>query len=229
MRLPDKVKFLLVLCSGLIFFISGCVDTSVQTIPDHIVYNSQVKFTNLVTGAGTATLSLNNQSVGDLGFGEESSLLTFQAGSKTLSATFSNAANTQYLFSLDTDYKYRVLLVGTAASSNAVRNAQRYIFQTPDVSADSALVTFFNGSPGGTVLGMAISGPQTGSVSTALSTGDFSSTESYIPGDYSVEVTYANVDTLSTTFTYSVEKAHKYTAVVYDTLSTLKFKVFMDD
>ena len=228
MRLPDKVKFLLVLFSGLIFFISGCVDTSVQTIPDQIVYNSQVKLTNLVAGAGTATLTMNSQSIGDLGYGEETTNMTVQSGSKTLSATFSNASDKQYLFSLDVDYKYRVLLVGTGSSNSAVKKAQRYIFQTPDVNADSANITFFNGSVD-TVITMDITGPQTGGVSSALALGDFSSATSFAPGDYTVIVTYTNVDTLSKTFTYSVEQAHNYTAVVYDTLSTLKFKVFMDD
>jgi hypothetical protein len=229
MRLPDKVKFLLVLCSGLIFFITGCVDTSVQTIPDQIVYHSQVKFTNLVTGAGTATLSMNGQSIGDLGYGEETSLLTVQAGSKTLSATYTGAADQQYLFSLDTDYKYRVLIVGTASSSSIVKNTQRYIFQTPDVPADSAVITFFNGSSSDTVNSIDISGPQTGGVTTALAPGDFSTSSSYAPGDYTVQVSYSNVVSMSKTFNYSIAKAHKYTAVVYDTLSTLKFKVFMDD
>ncbi len=229
MRIPDKVKYLLVLCSGLLFFVTGCVDTSVQTIPPQIVYNSQVNFTNLVTGGGTATLSLNGQSMGTLGFGEETGNKTVQAGSKTLSVNYASASDQQYQFSTETDYKFRIFIVGTGASSTVIKNTQRYIDQTPDIPSDSALVTFFNGSPGDTVLSFDITGPQAANTGSGLTLGDFSSTSTFAPGDYTVNVTYASIDTLSKTFNYTIEKAHKYTAVVYDTLSTLKFKVFTDD
>lgn len=228
MKIPDKVKFLLIVCSGLIFFMTGCVDTSVQTIPDKIVYHSQVQFTNLVTGAGTATLKLNNQSIGDVGFGEQSNNLTVQAGSKTLAVTYANGPEGQYLFSADTDYKYRIFLVGTASDNSLIKNTQRYIFQTPNIPPDSALVTFFNGSPIDTVVSMDITGPQSGSA-TIPTLGDFSTTTSFMPGDYTIAIKVVNVDTLTNTFNYTLVKGHKYTAVVYDTLSTLKFNVFTDD
>jgi len=229
MKIPDKVKILMVLCSGFLFFTSGCVDTSVQTIPDKIVYHSQLQFTNLVTGAGTATLTLNGQLIGDVGFGEESSNLTVQSGSKTLSVNYANAAQQDYLFSADVDYKYRVFLIGTASSSDLVRNTQRYIFATPNVPSGSALVTFFDGSPVDTVISTDITGPQTGNAGTISVLGDFSSTTAFVPGDYSIAITVAYVDTVTQTFNYTLAAGHKYTAVVYDTLSTLKFNVFTDD
>jgi hypothetical protein len=231
MKIPDKVKFLMVLCSGLIFFISGCVDTSVQTIPSQIVYHSQVQFTNLVAGAGTAALKLNGQSIGDVGFGNESSNMTVQAGSKTLKIKYANIADSvQYLFNTEVDRKFRIFLWGNSTTSSVMKMDQRYIFQTPDIPSDSALVTFFNGSLVDTVLGIAISGPQSANVGTALAPGDFSSMMSLVPGDYSVDVqTVTDLDTTTTTFNYSVAAAHKYSAAVYDSQPTLKFKVFTDD
>ena len=229
MKIPDKVKILMVLCSGVLFFASGCVDTSVQTIPDKIIYHSQLQFTNLVSGAGTATLTLNSQSIGDVAYGEESSNLTVQSGSKTLSVSYESAAQQDYLFAADVDYKYRVFIIGTASSSSVVKNAERYIFATPQVIADSALVTFFDGSPLDTIISTSITGPQTGDAGTIAVLGDFSSTATFAPGDYSIAITVVNVDTLTQSFNYTLAAGHKYTAVVYDTLSALKFNVFTDD
>src|SRR5512146_723080 len=122
MRLPDKVKFLLVLWAGLIFIIPGCVDTSVQTIPSSINYESQTTFVNLVTGVGAASFTINGQSV-NIGFGEESSVLTVPSGSKNVSVTYASGSGNpkSYIFSLDTEIKFRVFFVGTDSASDAVR------------------------------------------------------------------------------------------------------------
>jgi hypothetical protein len=230
MRIPDKVKYLLVLCSGLLFFVTGCVDTSVQSIPSQIVYNSQVKFTNLVAGAGAATLTMNGQSIGTVGFGEETSDMTVQAGSKTLSVNYASASNQQYLFSTDTDYKLRVYLVGTASSNNVLKNLQRYIFQTPNVPQDTAQVTFFNGSPNVTFDGITLNGTDTTEVSfdSPLALGDASSMMLFKSGTYSVDVMYN--DSLSTSFSsVNMGAMHRYTVVLYDTLGNLQLKPFTDD
>ncbi len=229
MRLPDKVKFLLVLCSGLIFFIPGCVDTNVQTIPDEIIYHSQVQITNLVAGAGSANLTLNGTSFGTVGYGEDSDNMTVQAGGKTLDANFANAGNKSYIFSTESDLKFRIFLIGTSASTTVVKKEQRRIDAVPVIPADSALVTFFNFSPGASVLSLLISGPQSASVGSAIEYGDNSSTLTLLGGDYTFDVTYADGDTLTASFDYTISASHKYSAVIYDTLSTLKFDVFTDD
>lgn len=231
MRLPDKVKFLLVLCSGLIFFISGCVDTGVQTIPSKIVYNSQVKFTNLVAGAGTATLTLNGQSIGTVGFGEETSDMTVQAGGKTLDVAYASAANQQYLFSTETDYKLRVYLLGTASVSSAMKNLQRYIFQTPDIPQDTAQVSFFNGSPDITLNSISLN---SSSDTTDVDLGSMvlGDTEPYMllkSNTYSFDIAYNDSLEASFTDTHAINSMHRYTVVVYDTLGSLKLKVFTDD
>ncbi len=230
MRIPDKVKYLLVLCSGLLFFVTGCVDTSVQSIPSQIVYNSQVKFTNLVAGAGAATLTMNGQSIGTVGFGEETSDMTVQAGSKTLSVSYASASNQQYLFSTETDYKLRVYLVGTASSNNVLKNLQRYIFQTPNVPQDTAQVTFFNGSPDVTFDGITLNGTDTTAVTfdSPLALGTTSTMMLFKAGTYSVDVMYN--DSLSTSFSgVNMGAMHRYTVVLYDTLGNLQLKPFTDD
>ena len=230
MRLPDKVKFLLVLCSGLIFFISGCVDTGVQTIPSKIVYNSQVKFTNLVAGAGTATLTLNDQSIGTVAFGEETSDMTVQAGSKTLDVAYASAATQEYLFSTETDYKLRVYLLGTAGSNSVMKNLQRYIFQTLDIPQDTAQVSFFNGSPDITLNSISLNSSDTTDIDLgSMALGD---TEPYMlvrSDTYSFDIAYNDSLEASFTDTHAISSMHRYTVVVYDTLGSLKLKVFTDD
>ena len=58
MRIPYKNKLLVAMLFGILVYVVGCVDTSVQTIPESINYTSQLKVVNLVSGGGTATISL---------------------------------------------------------------------------------------------------------------------------------------------------------------------------
>ena len=163
MRIPYKTKLLLAISICTLIFIAGCVDTSVQSIPTSIDYSSQIKIVNLVTGAGTATLTLNGQSLGTADFGSEVpgsqlAFLTIPSGNKTLSASFVSAASKDFQFAAATEYKLRVFLVGTATSNNLITNYQRYIWQTPGSTngnalfpADTGQVAFFNGSPDATL------------------------------------------------------------------------------
>ena len=54
MRKAYKTKLLIVISIFTVVFVAGCVDTSVQPIPNSINYSSQIKVVNLVSGAGTA-------------------------------------------------------------------------------------------------------------------------------------------------------------------------------
>jgi hypothetical protein len=229
MRLPDKVKFLLVLCSGLIFFVSGCVDTSVQSIPDQIVYHSQLEFANLVAGAGTATITMNGESVGTVAFGDVSTDMTVQAGSKKLNVAYSTADNQEYLLSTETDYKLRIYFIGDANSNMAVKKLQRYIFQTPNVPQDTAHVAFFNGSPDITLDAISFNSTDTTDVDLGL---DLGGSQSYTPvksGAYTFSIAYN--DSLETSFSdsHTLNAKQRYTVAVYDTLGSLKLKVFTDD
>ena len=127
MRIPYKTKLLVAASIITVVFIAGCVDTSVNPIPPRIDYSSQLKVVNLVAGVNIITqtaLTLNGTSLGTADFGSEipgsgSAFLTLGAGAKIFDAAFSNAltdANQEYKFSLTTDYKYRLFMVGTVVT-----------------------------------------------------------------------------------------------------------------
>jgi hypothetical protein len=237
MRIPFKSRLLLAIGICTVVFIAGCVDTDVNPIPSSINYESQVKVVNLVSGAGQATLTLNGQSLGTVNFGSEvpgsgTAFLTLGSGAKTLDVEFASAANQEYRFALATDYKYRVFLVGTASSNDAVRMAQRYIWQTKDSEngaklfpADTGWVAIFNGSPDAVLNSVSING-------TSTSLGDLATGSGYKyiklkAGDYTFDVTYN--DSLNTTFSVPVATKGRYTVAVYDSAASIKNAVFTDD
>ncbi len=231
MRLPDKVKFLLVLWAGLIFIIPGCVDTSVQTIPSSIHYESQVSFVNLVTGVGAADFTINGQAV-NIGFGEESGVLTVPSGSKNIPVTFASGSPVTYSFSLETENKFRVFMVGTDSASDVVKMNLRTTFGTVSTNPDSALVAFFNGSPGAALDGITmVAGTDTQAVSfdSPVAYGEFSSLMTFAPGNYTVGFAYNDSLSTSIGFTLNVSAAAKYTAPTYDTPSNMKLKVLTDN
>jgi len=245
MRIVHKTKLLLVLTISVftVVFIAGCVDTSVQPIPNSIDYSSQIKVVNLVSGAGTATLTLNGQSLGSADFGSEvpgsqSNFLTVPAGSKTLSASFASAANKDFQFAASTDYKLRVFLVGTAAISDLATIYQRYIWQTPGSDngkalfpADTGQIVFFNGSPDAILNSVTIvtttNDTTTIEFDSPLEMGDGTSYLKLKSGNYSFNVLYN--DSLHTTFDYDLVAKGRYTAAIYDTEASIKNAVFVDD
>lgn len=241
MRIPYKTKLLLAISICTLIFIAGCVDTSVQSIPPSIDYSSQIKVVNLVSGAGTATLTLNGQSLGTADFGSEvpgsqSTFLTIPSGNKTLSASFVSAANKNFQFAAATDYKIRVFLVGTGASNELVANYQRYIWQTKDSEngrvlfpADTGQVAFFNGSPDAVLNSVTINGADTTIVEfdTPIAMGDGVTYTKLKSGSYSFDVLYN--DTEHVTFNYILDSKGRYTAVIYDAATSIKNAVFIDD
>ena len=237
MKIPYK-RLLLIMSIWTVVFITGCVDVSVQPIPNSINYSSQIKVVNLVSGAGTATLTLNGQSLGSVDFGSEvpgpqSAFLTILAGSKTLSASFASAASKDFQFAATTDYKIRIFLVGTAASNDLVTNSQRYIWQTKDSDNGKALfppdtgqVAFFNGSPDAVLNSVTINGT-TIIFDSPLEMGDGAPYIMLKSGSYSFNVLYN--DSLHTTFDYNLGAKDRYTAVIYDAAASIKNAVFVDD
>jgi hypothetical protein len=123
MKIPDKVKFLLIFCSGLIFFMTGCVDTSVQTIPDQIVLHSQAKIVNLVpeTGGGTITVNFNGTNYtidpGQEAPGGGQAFIDFISGSKNITVTNANTTFTD-LIPAQTEYKMRLFVVWDTTQVN---------------------------------------------------------------------------------------------------------------
>ncbi|MBE0539520.1 MAG: DUF4397 domain-containing protein [Ignavibacterium sp.] len=240
MRIPHKSKLLLALSICTVVFIAGCVDTSVQSLPTSIDYSSQIKVVNLVSGAGTATLTLNGQSLGTAEFGGEApsqaTFLTIPSGSKVLNASFASTTE-NYQFAAATDYKLRVFLVGTAAVNEIVVGYQRYIWQTPGsvngnalFPADTGQVAFFNGSPDAVLNSVTISGTtdtSTVEFDSPLGMGESASYMKLKAGSYSFDVLYN--DSLHTTFNYDLSAKGRYTAAIYDVAASIKNAVFVDD
>lgn len=241
MRIPHKSKLLLALSICTVVFIAGCVDTSVQSLPTSIDYSSQIKVVNLVSGAGTATLTLNGQSLGTAEFGGEApsqaTFLTIPSGSKVLNASFASATAQNYQFAAATEYKFRVFLVGTSAANDIVVRYQRYIWQTPGSAngnalfpADTGQVVFFNGSPDAVLNSVTISGAtdtSTVEFDAPLGLGESTSYMKLKAGSYNFDVLYN--DSLHTTFNYDLSAKGRYTAAIYDAAASIKNAVFVDD
>ena len=231
MRLPDKVKFLLVLCSGLIFFISGCVDTSVQSIPSSFDQRSQVTFVNLVAGAGDATFTIDGKSV-SAGYATETGMFDIPAGSKNITVNFASGPKT-YGFATDVDAKMRIYFVGTDSSSDAVRSTLRQIGGSIATIADTGLVSFFNGSPGSTLDGFTmVEGSDTSDVvfDASVEFGKKSELLQLLPGNYTViSLAYNDSLTASVSTALEVQGNAKYTAVTYDLPSNMKLNVLTDN
>ena len=237
MRIPYKTKLLMAMSIIVVVFIAGCVDTSVQSIPSSIDYSSQIKIVNLISGAGTATLTLNGQSLGTVDFGSEIpgsqvAFLTIPAGNKTLNAVFATDTS-DYLFAAATDYKLRVFLAGTAASNELFTQYQRYIWQTPGSANGSALfpadtgqVAFFNGSPDAVINSVTIN-DTTITFDSPLAMGIGTSYQKLNTGSSAFDVLYN--DSLHVTFNYTLESKCRYTVAIYDAAASIKNAVFVDD
>lgn len=238
MRIPYK-RLLVAISICTVVFIAGCVDTDVNPIPSSIDYQSQMKVVNLVQGAGTATLTLNGQSLGTADFGSEvpgpsSAFLNVPSGSKTLNATFASATAKSYQFAATTEYKMRVFLVGTAAENEIVVKNQRYIWQTKDSENGKALfpegigqVSIFNGSPDAVINSVTMTGPDTVTVTQELSMGQAISYTPLEAGAYTFDVLYNTDQHLI--FNYTLSSKGRYTAAIYDVAASVKNAVFVDD
>ena len=236
MKIPYKTRLLLAISICTIIFIAGCVDTSVESVPQSINYSSQIKIVNLVSGAGTATITLNGQSLGTVDFGNEipgtPNFLTIPSGNKTLNAVFA-ADTSDYLFAAATEYKLRVFLAGTAASNELYTQYQRYTWQTPGSANGSNLfpdnigqVAFFNGSPDA-VLNSVIINNDTTEFDNPLAMGEGSVYLRVNSGAASFDVLYN--DSLHVTFNHDLMSKGRYTAVIYDAAASIKNAVFVDD
>jgi hypothetical protein len=189
-----------------------------------------VSFVNLVTGVGAASFAINGQAV-NIGFGEESNVLTVPSGSKEISVTYASGAPKTYILTLDTENKFRVFIVGTDSASDVVRMNLRTTFGTVSTNPDSALVTFFNGTPGAALDTIVVAGTDTQKVSfdSPVAYGDFSSLMTFAPGNYTVGFVYNDTVSTSISFSLNVSAAAKYTAPTYDTPSNMKLKVLTDN
>lgn len=238
MRIPYKTRLLLAIGFISALLIAGCVDTSVNPLPDKIEYSSQMKVVNLVSGADQATLTLNGQSLGSAALGSEvpgsgTDFLTVLSGSKTLISNFSSASIDTFKFAAATERKFRVFLVGDVTDNSAVIMTQRYVWQTKDSQEGTALfpdgsgwIAFFNGSPDAVLNSVTIDGTAT-TFTGGLAMGKGKGYIKLAAGTHDFVLYYNNNQTL--TFTYNLASKGRYTAVVYDVAASIKNAVLVDD
>lgn len=238
MKIPYKHLLLLVFLYFTTVFFVGCVDTSVNPIPDRIDYSSQMKVVNLATGAGSATLTLDGQSLGAVSFGGEipgsgSGFLTIPSGSRNLVAAFDNGQSKTFRFSAATEYKFRAFLVGASTNPSLILVNQRYTWQSKDSEngqqlfpADTAWVSIFNGSPDIVINSVEI-GTELNEFETALETGKNSVYLKHAAGNVTVTIAYN--DSLSLSFDYTLSARNRYTVALYDAAAQLKYAVLLDD
>jgi len=236
----SKIQILLILSLGIVLFLAGCVDTSVNPIPSSLNYRSQVKVVNFATGVASATIKLQDKSgsvtsFGAVAYGAENGggFKDIPAGNKTL--LFNNGES--YKLSADTDIKMRVFILGSSSDRRVAKLTERYIFQTKDspnsenlYPSDSAAVNFMNGSSDASIDGFiatAQGGDTTVTFSAALESGHAVSNVKLKAGSYDFYVLSAG-DTLAT-FKTVLGARSRYTAAVYGSSTTLKGKVFKDD
>lgn len=220
-----------------VFFV-GCVDTSVNPIPDRIDYSSQMKVVNLATGAGSANLTLNSQSLGSVSFGGElpgssSPFLTVPSGSKSLVVSFDNGQSKEFRFSAVTDYKFRAYIYGSSSDPTIAVVNQRYIWQTKDSEngrdlfpADTAWVSVFNGSPDISINSIEI-GTELTEFDSPVESGKSSAYVKNAAGTFDIIITYNNTETL--TVNYSLNAKSRYTIALYDESANIKYAVLVDD
>lgn len=238
MKIPYKHLLLLVFLYFTTVFFVGCVDTSVNPIPDRIDYSSQMKIVNLATGAGSATLTLDGQSLGSVSFGGEipgsgSAFLTIPSGSRNLAASFDNGQSKTFRFSAATDYKFRAFLIGASTDPSLVIVNQRYVWQSKDSEngqllfpADTAWVSVFNGSPDITVNSIEI-GTELTEFDSPVESGKSSAYVKNAAGTFDIVITYNDTETL--TVNYSLNSKSRYTIALYDEAAQLKYAVLLDD
>jgi hypothetical protein len=168
MRKADKIKLSVIVGVSLLAFVVGCVDTSVQSIPNTVNYNSEVAIVDLTVGTGTATISSYGSVVdqdslatnvlttkydwlnkitgisGNMTMGStlpaDGSFLTVPSGKKAFVVTYTGiAAADTFQLSMVSNYKERFYLVGDTGQRQLIAGTQRYIWQTPGSTEGATL------------------------------------------------------------------------------------------
>lgn len=116
-------KFLLFIGIVVILLLSSCVDTDVENIPTSFTdLKSEVRFMNQVDGA-QAVIAVEGAQVGTIPANDSSGYAEYQAGRKTVTATFSSGQSAEESLSFDTDYKITFTIVED--TTTGVRSFQK--------------------------------------------------------------------------------------------------------
>lgn len=255
MNKADRVKLIYFFSVSLLIFLYGCIDTNVQVIPSNIDTRSQIKFVNLATSAGAATIkvfdnkksNINTSSavaVGDEYPGSGVSFLDIPSGSTgTISYTNKNVIDSLKLF--DSDLKLRIFIVEDGGGNRTiVKRSERYIEQQKNTAIGKTLYPanissfmFFNGAGDTTLDTIKIKGTNgsatvfdtTITPSSSLSTGD-GTVYFQLKTAPNYSITFISTDGILTNYPNFVPQSQgRYTAVVYGLKTGYKYKVYTDD
>lgn len=251
MNKADKFKLLYIFGISLIFFFTGCVDTSVQNIPSSFDFHSQVKIVNLSSNGGAATInvfdvtgakvaSVSSLNVGDEYPGNGQAFLDLQAGSKTFIITYANAPADTFKQVTDTDLRMRFFIVDVNDTTrNIVKSVERYTWQQKNTAngkalfpSDSTSIMFFNSSDVtvAKIIVKSTSPAVDTTITASLTNGKgFHYTMFKAPGNYTVSFWSASDSLASVSFSPQVQS--RYSTVLYGSSikNTLQSKVFTDD
>ncbi len=234
----SKIQILLILSFSIVLFLVGCVDTSVNPIPDSFNFRSQVKVVNLAGQSATIDLinkSGDKTSFGTVAFGAESQggFKDIPAGSKTL--MFNSES---YKVTTETDRKIRLFVMGaTSSERHVVKLTERYIFQTKNspnnedlYPKDSAVVAFINGSFDASIDGLHATAngiDTTITFASSVAPGKGMGGIQLKAADYTIGLMIG--DSTYTSFPAKLGSQNRYTAVAYDSTNNLKGNIFLDD
>ncbi|MFA3784133.1 hypothetical protein ABRY23_13825 [Melioribacteraceae bacterium 4301-Me] len=251
MKKADKFKLLTFFSISLTIFLSSCIDTGVQIIPDSFNLRTQFKIVNLNTNVGNASFTIKDNAgatvttVSNLAAGSEypasgQPFFDTPAGSKTFSITYSGISATDEIKqTLPSDKKIRIFLIGDAGTRTLVYSSQRYLEAEKGTDLgksiflpDTTSVYIFNGSTDVTIDSVNFNGGGVNkTLTTAVAAGKGSGKYSNIKTAASYNVTIYSGGSAVSTFTMNAQSESRYTLVLFGSkaANNLQGKVFLDD
>lgn len=247
----DKNKFLFSIIIGLILIWSGCVDTSVENIPDSFDFNSQLKIVNIASATNAQSITVLNKEGVEIGtfqiaLGQESPaegepFMNIPSGAKTFIVHFASSPDQTFRLSLESERRIRLYILNPdAATTDILKSDLRYTWQVKNsvngrglFYPDSASVAFLNGTSDATIASVIAQSTEIDTLihfDEALVVGGSSSLNLKAPADYTIYFLSDTDDTLST-LTLNANALSRYTTVVYGSqgAGTLTSKVYTDD
>lgn len=219
---------LLLTWSSFSIFLAGCVDINTANISTKD-YRSQVRFVNLADSAGTATsIRIDSDEYGSVAFGDGGGYKDIPAGLRSLSFIFSQAPETTFARTFETDRKGTCFIVRGDSAVEYLFATERYIFESPGVT-DTALIRVLNASPDVGVIHVTATpaGPPI-TLANALAFRTTTDYQKVAASSYTL-LAISGPDTLVNNAVVQFDSNKRYTIALYDRKTTIKQKQFVDD
>ncbi len=251
MSKTDKNKFLHIITISITLFLAGCLDTSVENIPDSFDFHSQLKIVNLASVTNAQSISVFNKEgteVGSftIGLGQEFPaegvpFMDIPSGSKTFVVHFAGSPNDTLRLSLESERRIRLYIFNPdTVTTDILKSTLRYTWQEKNSEngrglfyPDSASVSFLNGTVDATIASVIAQSIDIDTLihfEEALVVGGSSSLMLKAPANYTLYFLSDADDTLSI-LTLNANALSRYTTVLYGSQGsgTLTSKVYTDD